>query len=197
MGVLIPTNPGCAPVEAPAACNRLFEMGEYLLAAAYDGLTQFEQPPGSPCGGSLETIVSLGQPAVDLCDTLFIWLVNYMPHGQDVARGDRAGQTMFSPQWLATWQLELWEAAYPTVANEEGGTTVQLEDPQHLHDLNRYVYAHGVAMHQGIHDAITSGTLYPEDVPCDSVIVTQVRPAEPQGGCAGWIINLRGPIPAL
>lgn len=196
MGVLIPTDKGCQPVDIPE-CGDLFMMGESILAAAYSGLIGFESPPDSPCAGSLETIVSLGQPSVDLCDALFVWLVNYGPSQRDSDRAAlSAGGDLLAPQWIANWQVELWEAAYPTV-EVDGGFRVNLPDPGHLHEINRLVYAHGYGMYHSTLAANTDGTLYPEGTNCEKLRFTNLTPLAPQGGCAGWVFQTTGPVPAF
>jgi hypothetical protein len=194
MGKLLPLTPGCEPLDPPD-CNSLFEMGEYLLAAAYSGLIGYESPPDSPCAGGLDVIVSLGQPSVDMCDVLIVWLVNYGPKPSDLSHAQRSvGNDLFAPQWTATWQFELWEASYPTI-EVEGGTRVSLPSLGALHEINRHVYAHGVSMYHATLEANTDGSLWPDGARCDKQTFTNLTPLSPQGACAGWMFQSVGPIP--
>lgn len=184
MGVLIPEGNGCQPIEVPE-CNALFDMGESLLDAAYVGLQAFEFDDGSPCAGHLDRVISLGQPSADLCDVLFAWVVNYGATNRDVGRAEfAAGGSLISPSWQPTWQVELWESAYPT-AEVPGGVQIKLPSTERLHEINRLVYAHGIAMYHSVL----------EDVVCGSLRLSQLMPLAPQGGCAGWMFQAAGPVP--
>lgn len=191
MGLL--PQPGCDPAEWPPGCESLFLQGNYLLEAALTGLIGFLPPEGSPCPSDFEAFISLNQPSVDQCDVLIAWLVSYAPTGSDTAtqRRSASGQ-LFAPQWMATWQFELWEAAYPI---PEGSEQIRLPSTEDLHEVNRHIYAHGYAMYHAVTAATAAGTVYPDGVDCSRVIIGQLVPLGPQGGCAGWRFTVDAEVP--
>jgi hypothetical protein len=164
---------GCEPVETPPDCDWLFKIGDRIRLAALSGLEPYLPAVGSPCDPGLRSYVSLGRPPADMCDLLGVWLVNYGPTRRSFDSA-RAGTGM---EWSSEWSVDLWEKCYPGPKEVEG--IYSLPDPELLHDINQWVYQHGMAMYHAVVDELLGQ-------PCESIVFANLLPFAPQGGCAGW-----------
>ena len=166
---------GCDLPEPPTDCEWLFDIGEKIRQGAMDGLTPYLPAEGTPCAG-FESYVSLGEPPADACDILGVWLMGYGPSTRAARRmADQPGYS--TPDYQSEWSVNLWEQCYP--GPTEAGGVVELPDLELLHEVNRWVYQHGMAMYHGVLDAFKG------DI-CSTVVPSSMRALMPQGGCGGW-----------
>lgn len=182
---LLPIAP-CGDVAAPDAetCSWLFDVGEALLESAMRGLAPFIPAPGTPCAPGIRTYVSVDAPPVDWRgDLLAVYLTGVGPTAQDVGREVRdAAPQMTYPELQADWAIDLWESAYPIM--ERAGQSIVVPDPERLHAINRWVYAHGLAIFNQITvESVAKVLPFPPQV--DRAIFGRLVPLAPLDGTVG------------
>lgn len=183
----------CGTFTPPVdGCHFLFDIGEAILAAALTGLAPYLPDPTSPCAPGVQSYVSVNVPPADNCDVLAVYMTSYGPSQAGLTREARGASCAPSwPEMEAVWQAELWEAAYPTV--DEVGGSFSVPDPSVLDQLNRHVYAHGLAAYNGVMGAWYNRTLT-LPAPVDRLVFSSLVPLGPEGGCVGWRWQMRATI---
>ena len=180
---------GCPqPIIPPDRCNDLFDTAELILSAAWRSIEGFYPDPAGPCGRSIQTYVSQGEMAFDCCDVLTVHIASLAPRPSSQINN----QLKCNPVLDATWVVEFVEACYPVV-DEDG-----FPSAGEMHEVNRFVYAHGLGLYGGVISEYMDGTMLGPDTRCQSLEFGPLLPIEPQGACTGWFFTMTGvytPLP--
>lgn len=186
-------NTRCGPPAPETSCDFLFDIGSDLIEAALVGLAPYLPEPDNACGDTFETYVSMGQPVAELYDALSVYLVSYGLTPESSGWQGRHSRDVLgvSPQFQAVWDMALLENCYPVAEKNAEGDIIYLPTADALHDVNRYVYAHGIGAYDALSVAITQGTLPNPVGPTGRPRVEKhqlgpMLPQGPQGAAVGW-----------
>lgn len=174
---MLQPQPKCGFVPDPGVgCHSVWDLAEALLTAAYNTLVPFL--PTDPNCGSIDTLVSVGPPAV-FGDVLAVYMQGYGKIGQASA------QILAQQPYAAQYVVELWETRYPI------GDGKRPEPPENLHAINHLVYLHGETLYRGVIQAVRDGTVggCPD---CWGTNFGPLIPLGPQGATVGWRFTVEG-----
>lgn len=180
--------PGCNPPSRPEGCDWLYETAVEMLHWATMGLEPFQPTPDDGCE-RFHSYVSMSPPAGEAMDGLSLHLVSFGPTSESTNQRNRVSGNPpgMPPVWEARWEFQLWESGYPQI--DKSGEHWIYPDPKLLHEINRHVYAHGMAAYlklsRGIDRIMTGqGMKLPPQV--DKVLIQPLAPLGPSGGSTGW-----------
>lgn len=172
----------CDVPEPETPCDFLFDTGQAILDVALAGLGPYI--PASDCD-SFSSYVSLNRPVAEHYDALSVHLVDYGPF----RNADQPLATIYRIQW----RVELWENQYPGAERIDDNLVVP--SPDTINDVNRHVYAHGMA----VYNALMVGTAncgcghqggfdFPDQI--GRTTLGPLVPLGPTGTAVGWAVTV-------
>lgn len=162
----------------------LFETGAAIMAKAWFGLAPFVPPADSPCSPGLFSYISVDAPPAEFHgDILAVYATSIGPSAAAVNQQALLGCLVNYPQLQIEWTVDLWENGYPTIDRE--GQRVTVPDPDTLHNVNQWVYVHGLAAYNAVIQGTVDGSIdFPSVI--NNTVVGPLVPLTPEGGVVGW-----------
>lgn len=172
----------CRPI-VEQGCSTLDEIANHLLCKAYEALNSCFV--GGSCEGEVAAYVTSGQGDDGVTDKLTVAVLQMTPSVLTVETGPGMYRALF--------EVRLHESGWPTVRNENG--TIIPPPPEEQALASSQLLAHGEAIHRRLTHLRATKKIAPPTLPMLNSLVGDMVPVFPQGGVAGWTVNVTIQLP--
>ena len=157
-------------------------LAESYLSACIDALDSIPGSGAAPGGSPSRRFITHGRPVLDCCDQLTVDVDAVAESSTGNVFG--ASSKSFKTGWTNLVTLVATDSRCIPVPDAHGNPPPVAEMEASANQLN----ADNWALWNHVHHLVAAGELFEQ---CGEVYFDGIRALQPQGGCAGWVMQVR------